>query len=236
MHRFRSVAFLICFIVAALPPNTASAFVDKALQAAGWREIGFKNMQENRFRARPDETIEVSSRDSVSLLQRSVMTDIKRRPILHWQWRMVKSAPPTDLSKKGGDDRSLAIYVTFPFVESEATFLERIERKIVEATAGKDAPGRVLMYVWGGDNDDGVFIPNPYFGNSGLMKILRSSKTHNGRWFTEDINIRDDYRHAFGSEAPNPTHLAISADTDDTNSSSMGFVMGLEFLEAPKSN
>ncbi|MGI9435988.1 MAG: DUF3047 domain-containing protein, partial [Geminicoccaceae bacterium] len=170
------------------------------------------------------------SRGSVSLLQLPVAVDIEAQPTLHWRWCVTKPAPGTDLSEKGEDDRSLAIYVAFPFVAAEASAFEKLERKIIEKTAGKDAPGRVLMYVWGGKLERGAVVSSPYMGDSAMMKILRSSRTPTGQWFEEQIDIADDYRTAFGSEPPDPIYIAISADTDDTDSASKGIVMDLEFL------
>jgi hypothetical protein len=39
-----------------------------------------------------------------------------------------------------------------------------------------------------------------------------------------------DYREAFGEGPPNPAQIAISADTDDTRSTSRGFVADIAFI------
>lgn len=234
MMYVRSVFFLTLFIVLALAPKDIIADIDKALQSKGWHEIIFGNKQRNQFNRLDNGGIEVVSHKSISLLQRPLTVDISAQPILRWRWCVAKAAPPTDLSIKGNDDRSLVIFVAFPFLEERATAFERIERKMIEATHGEDAPGRVLMYVWGGHEDRGTLVKSPYLGESGMMKILRPSSTPPGQWFTEEIDIARDYREAFGSEAPNPIHIAISADTDDTKSSSKGVVTDLRFVESAK--
>ena len=48
--------------------------------------------------------------------------------------------------------------------------------------------------------------------------------------FAERVDIAQDYRESFGEDAPDPTQIAISADTDDTGSTSRGFVAALAFL------
>ncbi len=226
-----------CFLVGAslvLPffcSGNLLAEVDNALQQEGWEEIVFDRKQANQFIARDDGGIGIVSNGSVSLLRRPVTIDIEAQPILRWRWSVTKAAPATPLSVKGADDRSLAIYVAFPFIAEEATAFERMERTIVEATVGKDAPGRILMYVWGGDEKPGTVIKSPYFGDSGMMKILHSANTPADHWFEESINIAGDYRSAFGTDAPDPVYIAISADTDDTKSVSRGTVLDLAFVD-----
>ena len=220
-------AFLMPFFFSV---ECAIADVDEQLQAEGWDEVRFDNKPPNQFISGENGEIEVNSRSSVSLLKMPLAVDVKAQPVLRWRWRVLEAAPTTDLAVKGADDRSLAIYVAFPFVPEEATTFERMKRKLVEATAGKEAPGRVLTYVWGGDADRGSIIESPYFGDSGMMTILRSADAPTGQWFTETIDIADDYQQAFGTLPPDPLYMAISADTDDTNSVAKGDVTDLEFL------
>ncbi len=234
MDLLRSSFCLAVFLPMMLPLGGVLADVDGKLQAKGWEEFVFKDKRTNHFSAHGDSGIEIVSQSSVSLLQIPVSIDIESQPILRWRWCVTEPVPTTRLSVKGADDRSLAIYVAFPFLAEEATAFERIERKVIEATAGKDAPGRVLMYVWGGDGDRGALVESPYLGTSGMMKILRPARTPSGQWFAESIDIAEDYRQAFGSKAPNPLHIAISADTDDTESTARGVIMNLGFLGSAK--
>ncbi|MGI9493295.1 MAG: DUF3047 domain-containing protein [Geminicoccaceae bacterium] len=220
-------ALLISFLFWA---GSAIADVDERLQAEGWDELIFDNKTANRFISGEHGEIEVKSESGVSLLKMPLTVDIKAQPGFRWRWRVVKGAPATDLSVKGADDRSLAMYVAFPFVAEGATTIERIKRKFVEARAGKDAPGRVLTYVFGGDGDRGAVIESPYLGNSGMMTILRSADAPTDQWFTETINLAEDYQRAFGTLPPDPLYIAIGADTDDTNSVAVGVVKDLEFL------
>ena len=45
----------------------------------------------------------------------------------------------TDVSKKGGDDRILAIYLAFPYQPEFASFKEKLLRPLVVASKGRDA-------------------------------------------------------------------------------------------------
>ncbi len=234
MLLFRSFCCIAVLLPMALATSNAVAEVDDKLRARGWDEFVFQDKRPNQFSAIGDSGIEVVSQSSVSLLQIPVSVDIETQSILRWRWCVTQPAPMTQLSVRGEDDRSLAIYVAFPFEEEEATAFERMERKIVETTAGEDAPGRVLVYVWGGNEDRGALVDSPYLGASGMMKVLRPTRTPSGQWFSESIDIAEDYRLSFGSDAPNPLYIAISADTDDTQSTARGIVTNLEFLGSPK--
>jgi hypothetical protein len=68
------------------------------------------------------------------------------------------------------------------------------------------------------------------------MRVLRPADSPTGEWFEERVDLAKDYRQGFGEDPSNPVQLAISADTDNTSSSSRGLVKGFAFLgrdEAP---
>jgi hypothetical protein len=68
------------------------------------------------------------------------------------------------------------------------------------------------------------------------MRVLRPADSPTGEWFEERVDLAKDYREGFGEDPSNPVQLAISADTDNTSSSSRGFLKGFVFLgrdEAP---
>lgn len=234
LNTFRYLLYGVAITLIFISQEVVNAGVDKALEEQGWAELVFDDKPANHFSMNDHRGIDVVSKGSVSLLKMPVKVDISTKSALHWRWCLAEGAPATPLSIKGADDRSLAIYVAFPFVAEEATAFERMERRIVEATIGKDAPGRVLMYVWGGEAKRGTLVDSPYLGKSGMMKILRPADTPSNRWFQESINIAEDYREFFGNPPPNTLYIGISADTDDTQSTSRGIIMDLKFRDPAK--
>ena len=210
--------------------TSAWANVDKILQAEGWSEIFFDGKTPNSFARAKTGGLVVQSDKSVSLLQKSVEIDLKATPRLSWRWQVRRPAPPTDLGVKGGDDRSLALYVAFPYEPEKAGVMERMKRAMIEKFAGKKAPGRVLIYVWGGLRERGERIKSPYMGNAGQITILRSADAETTVWFEETVNIKEDYRLAFGADPPDPVSIAIGADTDDTMISAEGVFADLHFI------
>jgi len=223
----RLLALLIVITATVARADTA---IDPRLIEAGWQEFTFDGRAGNRFLARADGGIEVVAENSVSVLQRPVVVDLAATPKLTWRWRIDRAVPTTDLSVRGGDDRSLAIYVAFPFEPEHASALERMYRAIVEQLFGRTAPGRVLNYVWGGVGQRGEIVPSPYLQDSGMLKILRPGDGPIGVWLTEEVDIAADYRRTFGRDPPNPIHVAIGADSDDTGSSGRGAVADLSFV------
>jgi Protein of unknown function (DUF3047) len=200
------------------------------LEAAGWRELEVKSKPANRFIGHPDGSIEIISSSSVSRLYRPIEVDLNATPVLTWQGRVDEPVPPTDLTQKGEDDTAITLYVGFPWDPGEASFTERLTRPLVEAYAGENAPGRVLVYVWGGDHPRGEWVESPHLRSAGAMRVLRPADSPTGQWFEERVDIVQDYREAFGEDPPDPTQIAISADTDDTGSTSRGFVKDLAFV------
>ena len=214
----------------ALAPGMADAVVAPELLAEGWRELPNPDKKENVFRLTPDGAIEVVSEDSVSTLYKPVEVDIRGRPILTWRWRVDEPAPATDLSVKGQDDCSLAVYVGFPFDPGKASFFERMKRPLIESWVGENAPGRVLRYVFCGSHEPGEIVESPYLGSAGVIKVLRPADSPTGVWFKERVDLEADYRQAFGDEPPNPTQIAIQADTDNTHSASRAYVADIAFM------
>jgi hypothetical protein len=204
------------------------------LAAAGWREFEVTGKSPNRFVGHPDGSIEVISSSSVSRLYRPLEVKLDATPALGWRWRVDEPVPPTDLTQKGEDDTALTLFVGFPWDPDEASFTERLTRPLVEAYAGEDAPGRVLAYVFGGAEPRGAWVESPHLGKAGAMRVLRPADSPTGEWFEERVDLVEDYRAAFGEDPPDPSQLAISADTDDTGSTSRGFVKDLAFLGRDK--
>jgi hypothetical protein len=217
-------------LLLAFTPGVAQAVIDADLEAKGWREVPNPNKKENVFRAGADGAIEVVSNDSVSTLYTPVEVDLDERPVLTWRWRVDEAAPATDLSVKGADDCSLAVYVGFPYQAGDASLVERMKRSMVEVVAGEDAPGRVLRYVFCGRHQRGEVVASPHLGEAGFMRVLRPTESPTGEWFAEQVDLAADYREAFGEEPPNPSLVAIQADTDDTGSSSRARVTDLTFV------
>jgi len=207
----------------------ASAAIADRAPIEGWLEMTFAGKRENAWTATDENGIRVVSTSSVSVLYRSVDAELGETPCLSWRWRVDETMGPTNLARRGYDDRPLAVYVSFPYLPEQAGFWERFWRPFVELAKGPDAPGRVLSYVWGGYRERGETLASPYLGASGRLKILRSGDAPTERWFDERVDVAADYRRAFDAPPPDPMQVAISADSDDTDSRSVALIRNLAF-------
>ena len=195
---------------------------------AGWKVFTFFGKSATRFTGRADGAIEVAAADSVAILYRKIAGGDRQKRRLSWRWRVDKTPPPTDLSRKGHDDRPLALHLWFPKDPDQTGILETLETALA-GIFGVPLPGRVLTYVWGGKGRRGDTIINPYIPLNGTMVILRSGDAPTGRWFTEQIDFAADFERAFDARAPAPAYVAVSADADDTLGRSLALITDIAF-------
>ena len=75
----------------------------------GWREQKFSLFSSNDFLL-GGHTLGVRSNKTVSVLWTRLPLSMWGGRRAKWDWAVELSVPPTDLTKKGGDDRNLSIY------------------------------------------------------------------------------------------------------------------------------
>ena len=127
-----------------------------------------------------------------------------------WSWTVEQSVPATDLSQKGGDDRNISLYFVF-VPESIAPSLEGAN---IRSLLGNDDV-RIMQYAWGGNHGRGQVIQSPYGPRGqGVTIALRQAGTGS---FNENVDLGADYARAFGGEKGALVGLAVSGDSDDTN-------------------
>ena len=104
------------------------AEISESVEKLGWREIQFVDKKSNRFSRCGQDCIQVDSDSAVSMIQRSLKIDITEKKFLSWEWKLAVPPAPSDLARKGKDDRPLAVYITFPFDYQNASMSERAMR------------------------------------------------------------------------------------------------------------
>ena len=128
-----------------------------------------------------------------------------------WSWTVDQSVPATDLSQKGGDDRNISLYFVF-VPESIAPSLEGAN---IRSLLGNDDV-RIIQYAWGGNHSRGQVIQSPYGPQGqGVTIALRQAGTGS---FSESVDLAADYARAFGGGKGALVGLAVSGDSDDTDS------------------
>lgn len=154
-------------------------------------------------------TVSVESDGGVSLLWRPLPEKVWPATKASWSWNVGMSVPPTDLSQKGGDDRNLSLYFIFAPQDLATRANDLGIRKLLG-----NPEIRVLMYVWGGSHDRNAIVASPYLGARGKTIVLRPASTGQ---HDEAIDLRSDLDRVFGNRDMMLIGLAVSADSDDTN-------------------
>jgi hypothetical protein len=208
----------------------ALAGLGPELAKEGWQELTFKNKQPNSFTALEGGTgVRVESRGAVSLIYRPLQADLAATPVLAWRWRVDQAPPPTDLTRKGGEDRALAIYVAFEYDPARAGFVEKAKRAAAAIASDRPLPGRVLIYTWGGNGATRGWFDSPYIREYNKMKVLRGPEAPLGQWVEERVDLVADHQEAFGYPPTRPTELSLSCDSDDTKAPVAGAVADVAF-------
>lgn len=175
-----------------------------------WRAVSFPRLAPTRY-GLGGGTLSVAADASSSLIYRPVPEAARGVRMAGWDWAVSESVPATDLSRKGGDDRNLSLYFVF------------MERRAAEGLSPSTSPqrlltsrsARTLIYVWGGNHPQGALLPSPYLRGRGVTVALRPAGTGSGR---ARVDLARDHQAAFGAPPEVLVGLAVSADSDDTDS------------------
>ena len=206
------------FILAASIFSCSLAEAEQVTFSDNWTEQAFSLFSSNEFVLNAD-TLDISSEGTVSVLWKKLPPSMWEANQANWDWAVEVSVPATDLTVKGGDDRNLSIY----FVFSPQEYLPRSRGKLTDLLNNKNV--RVLMYVWGGDHDQGAVLPSPYLEDFGKTIILQRAGT--GR-ASEQVNLANDFLRVFGENPEKLVGIAISADSDDTRSTISSSISNLK--------
>lgn len=207
---------IFALLLAVLALNADSAL---AMSFGDWKEQRFSLFSGNQW-LQSQEGVLVTSDDAVSLIWTPLDSQRGDATAAFWTWSVDVSVPATKLDQKGGDDRNLSLY--FVFMPQEVADANRGAgiRKLLGVEEA-----RVLMYVWGGNYERGQILSSPYLGSRGRTIVQRSAGI--GK-HSEVVDLAADYLRAFGEQRTQLVGLAISADSDDTNSSIRARLQSLE--------
>lgn len=129
----------------------------------------------------------------------------KKYPYMSWSWKVTQFPSEMkleDLTKKPWierDDYAVRMYVIFPaFIFTNTKCLE---------------------YVWAESIAKDTILTSPFYRNIKLI-VLESGNEKIGQWITEERNVYEDYRKAFGRYPSSVVGaIAIMTDSDNTQSS-----------------
>jgi hypothetical protein len=192
------------------------------LLRSGWVVVGFPSIPPASFKAIDRRTLVVSTDASAGLLWRTVDDALRHCRLASWRWMVTEGVSPTDLTKRGGDDRALGVYFVFG-TTADAT-------KNPLALLGSPSV-TALVYVFGGDKPRGSVLLSPHMGARGKFLVLRPADAQKRKWFDESVDLTKDYAHAFGTLLPLLLAVAVSSDSDDTGRRNRAMLSDLAISE-----
>lgn len=204
-------AFLLASSIAVASPALALGPVafGPSLSATGWQDFTFRGRQPSQFSAVNTDTLRVTSDNSGSLIWRPLPADFANGNTAQWRWRVDEAVPPTDLSDRKADDRAIALYFLFADDNSAVGDPPKSLRSAMMS-------GRALVYVWGGNSAPGTVIRSPSMLGRGQLVVMQPADGPTGQWVSESVDLRADFRRAFGREPGPLMGIGVSADTDNT--------------------
>ncbi|MDP3638845.1 MAG: DUF3047 domain-containing protein [Azonexus sp.] len=159
--------------------------------------------------------IEAQADKSMALLGRTLAVNLKKTPILCWQWRIDAPLLSADMSQKSGDDYAARIYLTFTVPPEQLSLATRAKLSLGRAVYGAQLPDAALNYVWDNTHPVGT-LQNSAYTDRVRLWVLRSGAGQVGVWVHERRNVLDDFQRAFGNLAGELSGLAVASDTDNT--------------------
>lgn len=181
----------------------------------GWADQPFKG--KTSYALVPDDgrvVLKAHSQNAASGLLKQISFKAPDYPLLRWSWKITHSLQQEDIRKKSGDDFAARVYVVFP------RGLFRFQY-------------RAINYVWAAKMPKGSSAPSPYTSNSVIVAV-ESGDEKAGTWVTEERNIYEDYRKAFGSDPPPVGAVALMSDTDNTGDEVTAWYGDITFTKGQK--
>jgi hypothetical protein len=216
----RSRVLAIIFAAAIFSsPAVLAETVHFAPGLPGWTVVQFPGIAPARFTASADGTLAIAADSAAGMLWRPLSGTAKNA---HWRWRVDEGVAPTDLTRRGADDRAIGVYFVFSErPDAAAGPMQTLASPAVTA----------LVYVFGGDKPRGTVIASPHMGGRGKFIALRPADAPKHVWYDENVDLAHDYARAFGRPMPALIGIAVSSDSDDTRARNRARVQALAVSE-----
>lgn len=175
---------------------------------ASWDHLTFRRLTPNRFELSPNRLTVISDGAS-SILYRILPDDLRGRTSARWTWQVDFSAPPSDLSQIGNDDRNLGVF----FVSMPADQAGRVREGSSIARLLRNRAVNVLMYTWGGNQAPGTVVPSPHAPDRLRNLITRRPETGQ---FSENVDLARDFPRVFNQPLEQLVAVAVSSNSENT--------------------
>jgi hypothetical protein len=204
-----------------------------------WKPLTFKKIDRHTTYTLIKEGTEVVVRaiaeSSASGLVREIKINPKQYPIVQWRWKVRNILKKGDVRRKEGDDYPARIYITFEYDPGKLGFFEKAKYEAVRLLYGQYPPIGAINYIWESKVPNGTMVPNP-FTDRVIMIVVESGESKLNQWVSEERNIYEDYKKAFGQEPPMISGIAIMTDTDNTGESATAYYGDILFKKINLNN
>jgi hypothetical protein len=204
---YRLVAALVILLLSHEPARADAISFLPTTEKAGWRILAMPGVTPAKFTVDADGALIVVAKAAVGWMWRPVRRQASDSTRAQWNWRAEEGVGPTDLTRRGADDRTLAVYFVFSDATADAG------NPLALITTGS---ARALVYVFGGNRPRGEVLSSPHMKERGKFIVLRPGDTPHGQWLDEQVDLSGDYTRIFGGKRPPLVAIAISSDSDDT--------------------
>ncbi|WFE75965.1 DUF3047 domain-containing protein [Roseinatronobacter sp. S2] len=175
---------------------------------ASWDHLTFRRLSPNRFELSPNRLTVISDGAS-SILYRILPDDLRGRTTARWTWQVESSAPASDLSQIGNDDRNLGVF----FVSMPADQAARVREGTSISRLLRNRAVNVLMYTWGGNQAPGTVVPSPHAPDRLRNLITRRPETGQ---FSENVDLARDFPRVFNQPLEQLVAVAVSSNSENT--------------------
>ncbi|MDI1245996.1 MAG: DUF3047 domain-containing protein [Rhodoferax sp.] len=151
---------------------------------------------------------------------------------LSWRWRLEQPLAAADIKTKAGDDAALKVCVMLDQPLADIPFLQRSVLALARSVSGQNLPSATLCYLWDSRYPAGTRGPNPYSARVRYI-VLNGLESAVGQWVSQRRHVAEDFALLFGQESvalPPVIAVAVGADSDNTQGSSLGYVAQLRWL------
>jgi len=198
----------------------------------GWKPLTFKKIGKHTVYVvvKDGDTVAVKavSEASASGLMREMKINLREYPIVQWRWKVANVLQKGDVTRKEGDDYPARIYITFEYDSSKVGVFDKAKYEAVKLLYGQYPPLAAINYIWESKAPKGTVVPNPY-ADQARMIVVESGPDRLNQWVSEERNVYEDYKKAFGEEPPLISGVAIMTDTDNTGESATAYYGDIVF-------
>lgn len=127
-------------------------------------------------------------------IQRKVEIDLKRTPILAWQWKVTGLPKGGDFRQGSTDDQAAQLIVAF-------------------------SSTKFITYIWDTTAPKGTMAdaPSPPFRTVKAV-VVQSGEREKGKWVSEARNVVEDYKKLFGADPEKIVGIRIQINSQHTKS------------------